>query len=73
MNLVREFDYSDRIFCVHVGLHVILFLYLNETDERCRWETTDEVTSSEALIGRTMFIIFIVNIVVRYHIIRVCG
>ena len=47
---------------------MILFLYLNETDERCRWETTDEVTSSEALIGRTMFIIFIVNIVVRYHI-----
>ena len=47
---------------------MILFLYLNETDERRRWETTDEVTSSKALIGRTMFIIFIVNIVVRYHI-----
>ena len=58
---------------------MILFLYLNETDERCRWETTDEVTSSEALIGRTMFIIeivvivIIVNIVVWYHLMRVCG
>ena len=55
---------------------MILFLYLSETDEKCRWETTDEVTSSEALIGRTMFIIeivFIVKIVVRYHIMRVCG
>ena len=53
---------------------MIPFLYLNETDERCRWETTDEVTSSKALIGRTVFIIeiiFIIDIVVRYHIIRV--
>ena len=51
---------------------MILFLYLNETDERCRWETTDEVTSSEALIGRTSIeIVIIVDIVVRYHIMRV--
>ena len=52
---------------------MIPFLYLNETNERCRWKTTDEVTSNEALIGRTIVIVAIVNIVVRYHIISECG
>ena len=64
---------SDRVFHVHPGLHVILFLYLNNTYERSRWEITDEVTSIEALIGRTIIIVAIVNIVVRYHIISECG
>ena len=66
---------SDRVFRVHPGLHVILFLYLNNTYERSRWEITDEVTFIEALIGRTSIVIVVanVNVVVRYHIISECG
>ena len=47
--------------------------YLNHTYERSRWEITDEVTSIEALIGRTIIVVAAVDIVVRYHIIRECG
>ena len=52
---------------------MILFLYLNNTYEGSRWEITDEVTSIEALIGRTIIIVAVVDIVVRYHIVRECG
>ena len=48
---------SDRVFHVHPGLHVILFLYLNNTYEGSRREITDEVTSIEALIGRTIIVV----------------
>ena len=52
---------------------MILFLYLNNTYERSRWEITDGMTSIEALIGRTIIIVAIVDFVVRYHIVRGCG